>query len=151
EIERRQVGDRNVGASRYASLGRRAWRGQYPPDIREDTAAGRTTRDALVRTADGEKPNTNEMTGAELGSSYIGARIIDDEPGGRGGRGRGLGIRGLSGGGGGTGRTGASLSRVRADDLAWRAPAARLARRPAAAARSDRRRVHTVAARPDVG
>src|SRR5499427_5156418 len=26
EIERRQVGDRNVGASRYASLGRRAWR-----------------------------------------------------------------------------------------------------------------------------
>ena len=27
EVERRQVGDRNVGASRYASTGRRKWRG----------------------------------------------------------------------------------------------------------------------------
>src|SRR5262249_42138765 len=44
EIERRQVGDRNVGASRYASLGRRAWRAQYRPPIpraRHDGAAGR--------------------------------------------------------------------------------------------------------------
>jgi len=29
EIERRQVGDRNVGASRYASQGRRKWRGLW--------------------------------------------------------------------------------------------------------------------------
>ena len=45
EIERRQVGDRNVGASRYASLGRRKWRAQYRPDIREATPAGQATRD----------------------------------------------------------------------------------------------------------
>lgn len=29
EIERRQIGDRNIGASRYASLGRRKWRSQW--------------------------------------------------------------------------------------------------------------------------
>src|SRR5712692_9189415 len=29
ETERRQVGERNVGASRYASLGRRKWHAQY--------------------------------------------------------------------------------------------------------------------------
>ena len=82
EIERRQVGDRNVGASRYASLGRRAWRGQYRPDIREDTAAGRSTRDALVRTADVEQRKTNEMIGAELGYRYVGSPVIAEEPGG---------------------------------------------------------------------
>src|SRR5262245_20824017 len=82
EIERRQVGDRNVGASRYASVGRRAWRAQYRPDIREDTAAGRSTRDALVRTADVEQRKTNEMIGAELGYRYVGSPIIVEEPGG---------------------------------------------------------------------
>ena len=82
EIERRQVGDRNVGASRYASVGRRAWRAQYRPDIREDTAAGRSTRDALVRTADVEQRKTNEMIGAELGYRYAGSPIVVDEPGG---------------------------------------------------------------------
>src|SRR5512143_101229 len=40
EIERRQVGERNVGASRYASLGRRRWRGQYRPEMRDATPAG---------------------------------------------------------------------------------------------------------------
>jgi len=35
ESERRQVGERNVGASRYASLGRRKWHAQYGPNIRE--------------------------------------------------------------------------------------------------------------------
>ena len=40
EFERRQIGDRNVGASRYASLGRRKWRSMWRPNIRDDTPEG---------------------------------------------------------------------------------------------------------------
>jgi 2-polyprenyl-6-methoxyphenol hydroxylase-like FAD-dependent oxidoreductase len=82
DIERRQVGDRNVGASRYASLGRRKWRGQYRPDIRDATPAGQATRDALAATANVEQRKTNEMIGAELGYRYVGSPIVVDEPGG---------------------------------------------------------------------
>ncbi|MDK1387773.1 FAD-dependent monooxygenase [Sinorhizobium sp. 8-89] len=82
EIERRQVGDRNVGASRYASLGRRKWRSEYRPDIRDATPAGQATRDNLARVADVEQRKTNEMIGAELGYRYVGSPVITDEPGG---------------------------------------------------------------------
>ena len=82
EIERRQVGDRNVGASRYASQGRRKWRARYCPDIRDATPAGEATRDALIRTANIEQRKTNEMIGAELGYRYVGSPIVVDEPGG---------------------------------------------------------------------
>jgi 2-polyprenyl-6-methoxyphenol hydroxylase-like FAD-dependent oxidoreductase len=82
EIERRQVGDRNVGASRYASSGRRRWRAEYRPDIRDATPAGQATRDALARTANVEQRKTNEMIGAELGYRYVGSPIVVDEPGG---------------------------------------------------------------------
>jgi 2-polyprenyl-6-methoxyphenol hydroxylase-like FAD-dependent oxidoreductase len=82
EIERRQVGDRNVGASRYAWIGRRRWRSQYRPDIRDDTPEGRATRDNLVCVADVEQRKTNEMIGAELGYRYVGSPLIWDEPGG---------------------------------------------------------------------
>ena len=82
EIERRQVGDRNVGASRYASLGRRKWCGQYRPDIRDATPEGQATRDALAATANVEQRKTNEMIGAELGYRYVGSPIVADEPGG---------------------------------------------------------------------
>src|SRR6202163_3377924 len=37
EIERRQVGERNVAAARFASQGRRKWRAMWRPDIRDDT------------------------------------------------------------------------------------------------------------------
>ena len=82
EIERRQVGDRNLGASRYASQGRRKWRARYCPDIRDATPAGEATRDALIRTANIEQRKTNEMIGAELGYRYVGSPIVVDEPGG---------------------------------------------------------------------
>jgi hypothetical protein len=82
EIERRQVGDRNVGASRYASTGRRRWRAEFKPDIRDATAAGRATREAVARTANVEQRKTNEMIGAELGYRYVGSPIVVDEPGG---------------------------------------------------------------------
>jgi 2-polyprenyl-6-methoxyphenol hydroxylase-like FAD-dependent oxidoreductase len=82
EIERRQVGDRAVGASRYASLGRRKWRSQFRPNIRDNTPEGQATRDNLSRVANVEQRKTNEMIGAELGYRYVGSPIVWDEPGG---------------------------------------------------------------------
>jgi 2-polyprenyl-6-methoxyphenol hydroxylase-like FAD-dependent oxidoreductase len=82
QMERRQVGDRNIGASRFAWLGRRRWRSQYRPDIRDATAAGQATRDNLARVAALEQPKSNEMIGAELGYRYVDSPIIWDEPGG---------------------------------------------------------------------
>ena len=82
EIERRQVGERNVGASRYASLGRRKWRAQYRREIRDDTLAGRAARHNLIAVAKVEQPKSNEMIGAELGYRYVDSPIIADIPGG---------------------------------------------------------------------
>jgi 2-polyprenyl-6-methoxyphenol hydroxylase-like FAD-dependent oxidoreductase len=70
EIERRQIGERNVAASRYASLGRRKWRSLW------------RNLDQLVEVAKVEQPKSNEMIGAELGYRYEGSPLIVDEPGG---------------------------------------------------------------------
>jgi 2-polyprenyl-6-methoxyphenol hydroxylase-like FAD-dependent oxidoreductase len=82
EFERRQVGERNVGASRYATIGRRKWRSLWRPNIRENSPAGQQTRDVLIATADIEQRKTNEMIGAELGYRYVNSPIICDVPGG---------------------------------------------------------------------
>jgi hypothetical protein len=82
EIERRQIGDRNVGASRYATIGRRKWRGMWRPDIREQTPAGADTRARLAAVADVEQRKSNEMIGAELGYRYVDSPIICNVPGG---------------------------------------------------------------------
>src|SRR5258706_9268680 len=82
EVERRQVGDRNVGASRYASQGRRKWRAQYRPEMRERTPAGEAVRANLTQVAGVEQRKTNEMIGAELGYRYVGSPITVEEPGG---------------------------------------------------------------------
>jgi hypothetical protein len=81
EIERRQIGDRNVAASRHASRGRRAWRAAYRPNIRDHTPEGAATRANLTRIADVEQRKSNEMIGAELGYRYVGSPIIWMEPG----------------------------------------------------------------------
>ena len=82
EIERRQVGERNVGASRYASLGRRKWRAEYRPGIGDDTPQGAATRARLASVAEVEQRKTNEMIGAELGYRYVDSPVICDIPGG---------------------------------------------------------------------
>jgi 2-polyprenyl-6-methoxyphenol hydroxylase-like FAD-dependent oxidoreductase len=82
EIERRQIGDRNVGASRYATIGRRKWRGMWRPNIREQTPAGAETRANLAAVADVEQRKSNEMIGAELGYRYVDSPIICNVPGG---------------------------------------------------------------------
>jgi 2-polyprenyl-6-methoxyphenol hydroxylase-like FAD-dependent oxidoreductase len=76
EIERRQVGERNVAASRFASAGRRKWRSMWRPDIRDATPAGAATRAELARVGDIEQRKTNEMLGAELGYRYAGSPLI---------------------------------------------------------------------------
>lgn len=82
EPERRQVGDRNVGASRYAWLGRRKWRTRYRPEIRECGLAGAAARADLLAVAEVEQRKSNEMIGAELGYRYVGSPVIWEEPGG---------------------------------------------------------------------
>ncbi len=82
ESERRQIGERNVGASRYASLGRRKWQAQYRRNIRENTPEGAAARENLVRVASVEQPKSNEMIGAELGYRYVDSPIVCAIPGG---------------------------------------------------------------------
>jgi hypothetical protein len=81
EIERRQVGERNVAASRFASQGRRKWRAEWRPNIRDNTPEGAATRANLARVADIEQRKSNEMIGAELGYRYVGSPVIWPEPG----------------------------------------------------------------------
>src|SRR5258707_1222588 len=82
EIERRQVGERNIGASRYATLGYRKWRSQWRPEIGADTVTGRAVRDNLAKVAAVEQRKVNEMIGAELGYRYVDSPTIDNIPGG---------------------------------------------------------------------
>jgi len=82
EVERRQVGERNVGASRYATLGRRKWRSLWRPNIRDNTPAGAQTRYILSTVADVEQRKSNEMIGAELGYRYVDSPVICNMPGG---------------------------------------------------------------------
>jgi 2-polyprenyl-6-methoxyphenol hydroxylase-like FAD-dependent oxidoreductase len=82
EIERRQVGERNVGASRYATLGRRRWRALVKPHIRDNTPEGRQLRDMVAGIAAPEQRKSNDMVGAELGYRYVDSPVICDIPGG---------------------------------------------------------------------
>ena len=81
ETERRQIGARNVDASRHASRGRRAWRSAYRPNMRDNTPEGAETRANLTRIANVEQRKSNEMIGAELGYVYGGSRVIWPEQG----------------------------------------------------------------------
>ncbi|HXW42529.1 MAG TPA: FAD-dependent monooxygenase [Xanthobacteraceae bacterium] len=82
EIERRQVGEHNVGASRYATIGRRKWRAMWRPDIGEANAAGAAARQNLAAVADVEQRKSNEMIGAELGYRYVDSPVVCNVPGG---------------------------------------------------------------------
>ncbi|CAE6835860.1 FAD-dependent monooxygenase [Paraburkholderia haematera] len=82
EVERRQIGERVVGASRYASLGYRAWLAEVRPEIGDDTPAGAAARAHLAEVANVQQRKSNEMIGAELGYRYVDSPIIDNVPGG---------------------------------------------------------------------
>ena len=82
ETERRQVGERNVAASRYATLGRRKWRAAWRPDIRDNTPEGAATaRQPRRASPTSSSASRNEMIGAELGYRYAGSPLIWPEPG----------------------------------------------------------------------
>jgi len=82
EIERRQVGERNIGASRYAALGYRKWRSLCGPELYDETPAGHEAREHLAAVAAIEQRKVNEMRGAELGYRYVDSPVIDNIPGG---------------------------------------------------------------------
>lgn len=82
EIERRQVGERNVGASRYANIGRQQWRSIATQDIFSGTPHGEASKQALIQVADSEQRKGNRMIGAELGYRYVDSPCIDNIPGG---------------------------------------------------------------------
>jgi 2-polyprenyl-6-methoxyphenol hydroxylase-like FAD-dependent oxidoreductase len=79
ELERRQIGERNVAASTFASRGRRKWRSQYKPEIADKTPEGAAARANLIAVADVEQRKSNEMIGAELGYRYGHSPLIADE------------------------------------------------------------------------
>jgi hypothetical protein len=81
EIERRQIGERNVAAARFAAAGRRKWRSMWRPTIRDNTPEGAEARGNLARVADVEQRKSNEMVGAELGYRYVGSPLIAAEAG----------------------------------------------------------------------
>ncbi len=81
ETERRQIGERNVAASRFASSGRRKWRSMSRPNIFEDTPDAAAIRAELTRVAEIEQRKGNEMIGAELGYRYAGSPLIAEEAG----------------------------------------------------------------------
>ncbi len=81
ETERRQIGARNVAASRHATVGRRVWRGAYRPLIRENTPEGLAARAEFAKLADVEQRKASDMIGAELGYRYAGSPLIAREPG----------------------------------------------------------------------
>lgn len=81
EIERRQIGERNVAASRFASLGRRKWRAAWTSEIADATPDGAAARARLTAIAEVEQRKSNEMIGAELGYRYDHSPLICPEEG----------------------------------------------------------------------
>ena len=82
EVERRQIGDRNVGAARIATRRPRQWRALWRPEIRDNTPEGKRARDVVTAIADVEQRKSNEMIGAELGYRYVDSPVIMNVPGG---------------------------------------------------------------------
>ena len=120
QIERRQIGERNVGASRYATLGRRKWRSLWRPQYPRRHAGRRT----------------DTLRPAHHGGYRAAQEQRDDRRRAR------LSLRRFAGDQQCAGRPRASVPRVSSDHLAGRAAAARLARRRHADPGPHCRRLH---------
>ncbi len=81
EIERRQIGVRNVAASGRANAGRRKWRSAWRPQIRDKTPEGAEIRANVAKIANKEQRKSNEILGIEAGYRYIDSPLIWPEPG----------------------------------------------------------------------
>lgn len=80
EAERRPIGERNVAASRRASVGRQRWRAAYRPEIADNTPEGERARQELARLVDVEQRPSNDLLGIELGYRYVDTPLIWNEP-----------------------------------------------------------------------
>jgi 2-polyprenyl-6-methoxyphenol hydroxylase-like FAD-dependent oxidoreductase len=79
EIERRQVGERNVRASQYAAEATAEWRKASTAAVADDTDEGRAIRAAVAREADVHHRKSHEMRGVELGYRYLGSPLIPSD------------------------------------------------------------------------
>ncbi len=77
EAERRPTSQRNVAASRRATMGRRAWRGMWKPKIADDTPEGAAVRAELTAVAEREQRWSNDLYGIELGYRYQNSPTLD--------------------------------------------------------------------------
>lgn len=81
EVERRQVGARNVAASGRGNSARKVWRDAYVPWIEDETPEGEAARKNLIDVASKEAHKSSSVVGCELGYRYAGSPIICEEPG----------------------------------------------------------------------
>jgi hypothetical protein len=81
EAERRQIGLRNVKASRAAMSGREGWRAAYEPNIKDSTPEGAATRERIAGRFDIEQRKVTEISGIESGYRYVNSPIVWPESG----------------------------------------------------------------------
>jgi 2-polyprenyl-6-methoxyphenol hydroxylase-like FAD-dependent oxidoreductase len=81
EVERRQVGARNVRASGRGNSGRTAWRSHYTPLIEQDSPEGAAARRKFIEVASIEGAKSSGVLGAEMGYRYENSPVIAQEPG----------------------------------------------------------------------
>jgi len=81
EAERRQIGLRNVKASRAAMSGREGWRAAYQPNINDNTPEGAATRARIAARFDTEQRKVTEISGIESGYRYVNSPIVWPESG----------------------------------------------------------------------
>jgi hypothetical protein len=82
EVERRQVGARNVAGSERGNTGRKIWRAAWRPWIEDDTPEGHAALKQLLDVASVEAGKSASVLGCELGYRYDDSPVIDyDTPG----------------------------------------------------------------------
>ena len=81
EAERLPIGRRNRNASGNAARGVRSWMAACPPEIANDSEAGRAARAMVREIANVGQRISHEMVGAELGYRYDDSALICREPG----------------------------------------------------------------------
>ena len=76
DVERRQVGARNLRASEYAARGTATWREASNSSINDDTDTGRAVRARVRELADIHQRKGHEMLGIECGYRYLDSPIV---------------------------------------------------------------------------
>ncbi|MRH28018.1 2-polyprenyl-6-methoxyphenol hydroxylase [Microbacterium sp. SYP-A9085] len=80
EPERRQIAERNIAASRKATVARNKWRRLWRPEIVDSTPEGERIRHDLKAVAEVEHRWSNDLYGIELGYVYSDSPITSYDP-----------------------------------------------------------------------